>query len=167
MSYLLAALLVKPGDDLGLLMNNTIVKDLQSDNTFVVMTTLTLLRYFLTHELVGHSIPILKKLVKHQTSIIRRKSYLVLMNIHQNYPHLFGEIKISAIEALNDSETPVIFAGVSMLHRAIVANSHQFKDVAKKLVEILWNILEHKYPKEYDYHRIPAPWMQISLLEML
>ena len=48
MSYLLAALLVKQGDDIGLLMNNTILKDLQSDNTFVVMTTLTLLRYFLT-----------------------------------------------------------------------------------------------------------------------
>lgn len=30
MAYLLAALLVKPGDELCLLMNNTIIKDLQS-----------------------------------------------------------------------------------------------------------------------------------------
>ena len=90
MSYLLAALLVKQGDDIGLLMNNTILKDLQSDNTFVVMTTLTLLRYFLTYDLVIHILPILKKLLKHQTSIIRRKSYLVLLNIDQNYPKLFA-----------------------------------------------------------------------------
>lgn len=72
-----------------------------------------------------------------------------------------------AIEALNDSETPVIFAGISMLYKPILNNPHQFKDTTKKLVEILFNILEHKYPKEYDYHRIPAPWTQITLLQML
>lgn len=81
-SYLLAAMLVKQGDDIGLLMNNTILKDLQSENTFVVMTTLTLLRYFITQDLVAHILPILKKLLKHQTSIIRRKSYLVLLNLY-------------------------------------------------------------------------------------
>lgn len=148
-------------------MNNTILKDLQSQNTFVVMTTLTLLRYFLTDDLVGHILPILKKLLKHQTSIIRRKAYLVLMNINQSFPHLFAQIKPLVIEALNDSETPVIFAGISMLYKSILNNPHQFKDTTKKLVEILFNILEHKYPKEYDYHRIPAPWTQITLLQML
>jgi AP-4 complex subunit epsilon-1 len=25
----------------------------------------------------------------------------------------------------------------------------------------------HKYPKEYDYHRVPAPWMQIEILKVL
>jgi len=133
MSYLLAALLVKPGDEIGLLMNNTILKDLQSENTFVIMTTLTLLRYFLTDDLVGHILPILQKLLKHQISIVRRKSYLVLMNISQNYPHLFSGIKSLAIEALNDSETPVIFAGISMLYKPVLNNPHQFKDTAKRL----------------------------------
>ena len=41
--------------------------------------------------------PILKKLLKHPTSIIRRKSNLVLFNISQNYPQLFGEVKALAI----------------------------------------------------------------------
>jgi hypothetical protein len=48
MAYLLAAMLVKPGDELGMLMNNTIVKDLQSDNTFAIMIAQTMLRYFLS-----------------------------------------------------------------------------------------------------------------------
>lgn len=87
MSYLLAALLVKPGDELCLLMNNTIIKDLQNENAFVIMTTLTLLRYFLTDYLVSHIIPILRKLIRHTTSIIRRKAYLALYNIHQTFKH--------------------------------------------------------------------------------
>ncbi len=47
LSYLLAAMLVKKGDEMGLLMNNTIMKDLQSENVFVVMVALTMIRYFL------------------------------------------------------------------------------------------------------------------------
>ena len=83
-------------------MNNTIEKDLNAENTFVVMTTLTMMRYFLTEDLVHRILPIIKKLLKHQTSIIRRKSYLVLYNIHQVYPHLFEDVKQLSIEALHD-----------------------------------------------------------------
>jgi vesicle coat complex subunit len=83
-------------------MNNTIIKDLQNENTFVIMTTLTLLRYFLTDYLVVNITPVLKKLIRHPTSIIRRKSYLALYNIHQNFTHHLMDIKLYAIEALND-----------------------------------------------------------------
>lgn len=167
MSYLLAALLVKPGEELGLLMNNTIIKDLASENAFVIMTTLTMLRYFLTEDLIQHILPTLRKLIKHQTSIIRRKSYLVLFHIYQNYPSLIADVKSMVVDALHDQETPVVFAGVNMLYQLVRANPHLYKDQVKKITEILANILDHKYPKEYDYHRIPAPWMQISLLQML
>jgi vesicle coat complex subunit len=48
LSYLLATLIVKPGDELQLLMNNTINKDMQSENLFIVMVALTMIRYFLS-----------------------------------------------------------------------------------------------------------------------
>lgn len=134
MAYLLAALLVKPGDELCLLMNNTIIKDLQNENTFVIMTTLTLLRYFLTDYLVGHIVPVLKKLIRHQTSIIRRKSYLALYNISQHFSHHLMDIKAYAVEALNDQESPVLFAGLAMIHPIIMKNPHQNKELTKRLV---------------------------------
>ncbi len=127
MAYLLAALLVKPGDELCLLMNNTIIKDLQNENTFVIMTTLTLLRYFLTDYLVTHILPILKKLIRHQTSIIRRKSYLALYNISQHFTYHLMDIKTYAVEALNDQESPVLFAGLTMIFPIVIKNPHQNK----------------------------------------
>ena len=167
MAYLLAALLVKPGDELCLLMNNTIIKDLQNENTFTIMTTLTLLRYFLTEHLVQNLLPLLRKLLKHTTSIVRRKSYLALFNIHTLFKESLPDIKSLALEALSDQETPVMFAGLNMIFDIVVKHPHQNKDLTKKLVEILSHILDHKYPKEYDYHRIPAPWAQIEILKML
>ena len=91
----------------------------------------------------------------------------MLYNIHQSYPHLVEDIKNIAIEAIHDAETPVIFTGVIMLHPMLVGSPHLYKEQTKRITELLWNILDHKYPKEYDYHRIPAPWLMISLLQML
>lgn len=82
LSYLLAAMLVKPGDQLQLLMNNTIMKDLQSDNIFVVMIALTVIRYFTEPDNVNTFLPIVLKLTKSKTSVLRKKALLVLFNFY-------------------------------------------------------------------------------------
>ena len=131
------------------------------------MTALTLLRYFLSDSLITHIMPILRKLTKHSTAIISRKSYLVLFNIHQTNREHLPDIKGLAVEALGSSEPPVKFAGLSMIYPLIMGNPHQNKELTKRLAEILKDILDHKYPKEYDYHRIPAPWFQVQILKMI
>ena len=130
-----------------MLMNNTIAKDLQTENSFIIMTTLTLLRYFLTEQLISQIMPTLKKLTKHQTSIIRRKTFLVLYNNYEKYNAQLPDIKAYALEAMNDVETPVMFAGLCMIKPLIMSNPHKHKQLAKKLVHILSLILDHKYPK--------------------
>eukprot|EP01084_Bolivina_argentea_P261512 441956_1 len=43
----------------------------------------------------------------------------------------------------------------------------EFNDLVSSFVSILKQIIEHGLPKDYDYHSIPAPWMQIKLLQIL
>jgi AP-4 complex subunit epsilon-1 len=104
MAYLLAALLVRPGDKLCVLMHNTIQKDLQSENSFVILTSLTMLRYFLTQDLVPHLLPLLAPLLKHNIAIIRRKSYLLLLDFHQRFGSLpaLPPLKPQVVQALSD-----------------------------------------------------------------
>ena len=84
LSYLLASLLIKKESDLQLLMNNTIIKDLQSDNVFIVMVALTMIRYFLNVNNVGELfIPVVIKLIKHKMAVVRKKAILVLNNFHE------------------------------------------------------------------------------------
>ncbi|CAN0420031.1 unnamed protein product, partial [Laminaria digitata] len=47
-----------------------------------------------------------------------------------------------------------------LLHRR-----HQ--DLVPSFVSILKQITEHRLPRDFDYHRMPAPWIQMRLLRIL
>ena len=42
-----------------------------------------------------------------------------------------------------------------------------YKDLVPSFVSILKQITEHRLPRDFDYHRIPAPWIQMQLLRIL
>jgi AP-4 complex subunit epsilon-1 len=43
----------------------------------------------------------------------------------------------------------------------------KFKSMVPSLISILKQIIEHRLPNSYDYHRTPAPWSQMLLLQCL
>jgi hypothetical protein len=63
-------------------MNNTIVKDLQSDNVFIVMIALTMIRYFINRDNMDNFVTIVTKLSKHKMAVVRKKSLLVLYHFY-------------------------------------------------------------------------------------
>lgn len=52
------------------------------------MTVLTMLRYFINEDIASDIIPIIRRMLKHKLSLIRRKSLFVIYNIYKIYPYL-------------------------------------------------------------------------------
>jgi vesicle coat complex subunit len=92
MAYLLSALLVRPHQKLSILMHNTIIKDISSDNPFDNLTALTMLRYFINNDIAREMLPSLRKMLSNCNVMVRKKCLLVLHNVHQLYPHLLDDL---------------------------------------------------------------------------
>lgn len=68
---------------------------------------------------------------------------------------------------LCDKDPSVMAASLHLLFNLIEGDVNSYKDLVSSFVSILKQIIEHRLPKDYDYHRMPAPWAQIKLLQIL
>ena len=68
---------------------------------------------------------------------------------------------------LCDKDPSVMSAALCALHELILADPIPHKNLVPSFVSILKQIVEHRLPKSYDYHRVPAPFIQIKLLKIL
>ena len=70
-------------------------------------------------------------------------------------------------KALCDREPSVMAAALSLYLQEIKDNPRKYRELAGSFVIILKQVIEHKLPKEFDYHRMPAPWIQMKILKIL
>ena len=66
--------------------------------------------------------------------------------------------------ALCDRDPSVMGATLPLFQALVQDDPLQFKDLVPSFVSILKQIIEHRLPREFDYHRIPAPWIQVCLI---
>lgn len=77
------------------------------------------------------------------------------------------EYKEKLKKALCDKEPSVMAATLNLYYNEIRENPKKYRELASSFVIILKQVIEHKLPKEFDYHRMPAPWIQMKLLKIL
>lgn len=46
-------------------------------------------------------------------------------------------------------------------------NPESYKDLTSSIVTILKQVVGGKLPIDFNYHSVPAPWLQIQLLRIL
>ena len=59
------------------------------------------------------------------------------------------------------ADPSVMGASLILMHAMVVVDPLPFKDLVPSFTSILKQIVEHRLPREFDYHRIPAPWIQV------
>lgn len=69
--------------------------------------------------------------------------------------------------ALCDKVPSVMAASLNYFIDVCKKSPQSYKELTSSFVVILKQIIEHKLPRDYDYHRMPAPWIQMKLMEIL
>lgn len=58
-------------------------------------------------------------------------------------------------------------AALNLYLEEIKDNPRKYKELTGSFVIILKQVIQHKLPKQFDYHRMPAPWIQMKILKIL
>ncbi|XP_058150182.1 AP-4 complex subunit epsilon-1 [Dasypus novemcinctus] len=165
--YLAVSLFLHENHELLLLLVNTVVKDLQSTNLVEVCMALTIVSQIFPREMIPAVLPLIEDKLQHSKEIIRRKAVLALYKFHLIAPNQVQHIHIKFRKALCDRDVGVMAASLHIYLRMIKENSSGYKDLTGSFVTILKQVVGGKLPIDFNYHSVPAPWLQIQLLRIL
>ena len=166
-AYLATAQFLDEHHDLIILIVNTVQQDLKDDNYLVVCAALTTICRLVNEDTIPAVLPQVTELLNHPTPHVRKKAVMALHRFHRRAPssveHLHGKFR----QMLCDKDPSVMSASLCALYDLIVDDPKPQKNLVPSFVSILKQIVEHRLPKAYDYHRAPAPFLQVKLLKIL
>lgn len=167
MAYLATSLLVEPASELSILVTATIQADLKSDNFLVVCTALQAICHIASSELVDVFLPQVTALLKHDRDLVKKKSLLVLQRFTQLDRGIAQDVEKLLVEKIGYKEPSVMVASLCGLHDLIRQDPSLYRNLAHYFTNILKQAAEGKLGRAYEYHRAPAPFVQMELLRLL
>jgi len=165
--YLATTLFLNEESEYIIMLVNTIMKDLQDDNHLVVCTALHALCKLIHNDTISGFMPLVLKALSHPKELVKKKAVMVLHRFLQIRPSLREELDKPLRKMLCDNDPSVMSAALCALHEVIRESPGPYKNLVPSFVSILKQVAEHRLPKAYDYHKTPAPFIQIKLLKIL
>ncbi|XVE65419.1 hypothetical protein DITRI_Ditri07aG0178800 [Diplodiscus trichospermus] len=165
--YLAVTLFLNEDHDLIILIVNTIQKDLKSDNYLVVCAALNAVCKLINEETIPALLPQVVELLAHPKEAVRKKAIMALHRFYQKSPSSVSHLVSNFRKRLCDNDPGVMGATLCPLFDLITIDVNSYKDLVISFVSILKQVAERRLPKAYDYHQMPAPFIQIKLLKIL
>lgn len=165
--YLTCNLFLHKDHELMLLLINTMQRDLSSPNHLEVCAALNSVCRLVSSEMIPALSPLVFKLLTHAQELVRKKAIVAVCRFFKLVPETVTEQKELIRKALCDPDPSVMGASLHIFFEFARANPTSCKDLVPSFVSILKQITEHRLPRDFDYHRMPAPWLQVKLLSIL
>ena len=166
-AYLATSLFIDNESELIFLVVNTIQTDLQSDNSLVCCLALQLVCRLVNPDVAPVLVPRVVELLGHAAEAVRKKAVIALHRCFQQAPSVVEGFDTHLRKMLCDKDPSVMGATLSAFGEAVKASPDDYRNLVGSFVSILDQIIEGKLPRSYDYHKAPAPFLQIKILKIL
>eukprot|EP00744_Colponema_vietnamica_P007688 GILI01011040.1.p1 GENE.GILI01011040.1~~GILI01011040.1.p1 ORF type:complete len:955 (+),score=292.91 GILI01011040.1:24-2867(+) len=164
--YLSTWLCVNPESELMYLIVSNLQRDMKSNNFVEIAAALTASGKLIRNDLMASINTDVTALMSHQSSLVRKKAIICMHSFYRKSEGAIGDQKLFR-EALCDKDPSVMGASLQLLYDVCLADPAAQIDLLPSFISILKQIIEHRLPRDFDYHRVPAPWLQLKLLKLL
>ncbi|EAN96655.1 putative epsilon-adaptin [Trypanosoma cruzi] len=164
--YLGTWLTVGPEHDLMYLIVSNLQRDMKSSSFLDIAAALTAASKLVRLELMNAINTEVVGLLRHPNALVRKKAVSTMHAFYRKSEGLIGDTKIFR-QMLCDADPSVMGAALPLFADVICTDPTSQRELISIFLSILKQIGEHRLSREYEYHGIPAPWLQIKLLQML
>lgn len=173
--YLVCGSCLPPAHEFRFMLVNQMQRDLASTNVLECSGGVLACTAIITADMVPAVATEVRRLLSHDSATIRKKSIICYHRFHQldDKTVTAENIQEALRKSLCDKEPSVMGASLNVIEAMIRyafkfnADLTAYKELVPSLVSILKQIGEHRLPSDYEYHRVPAPWMQVKLIRIL
>lgn len=166
-AYLCVSLTLHANHEFMFLLINSLLTDLKSDNYLETSMSLLTVCRLANAETIPAVLPLVLKALDHREAEVRKKAVMALLRFNQIDSQNLNNLNDRLRGALCDKDPAVMAASLNLFVEVIKEDPTQYKDLVPSFVSILKQVTEHRLPRDFDYHRLPAPWIQIRLLTIL
>lgn len=167
--YLVCGACLPPDHEFRFMLVNQMQRDLQSSNILECCGGILACTSIITSDMVPAVAGEVTKLLSHDSATVRKKAIVCLHRFHQLAPEVLTmeELRGHVEKALCDKDPSVMGSCLNVMEAMAVRDPSTLKHTVPSLVAILKQIGDRRLPADYDYHRLPAPWMQMKLVRTL
>ena len=175
--YLAAASCIGPEHEFRFMVINMLQKvqivevshsqDMTSSDHTEVANALIATSMLITTEMIPAVITPVSNLLTHKREFVRKRALLALHRFYQLDKTSICQLNDQICKMLCDADPSVMTACVVLLDDMCKDDPSIGKNLVPSLVSIQKQIIEQRLPRDYDYHNIPAPWVQIKIIRLL
>jgi AP-4 complex subunit epsilon-1 len=167
--YLLCACCLPPSHEFRFMLVNQMQRDLQSSSILDICASLIAVTSIITSDMVPAMQALVSKMMEHSSEIVRKKAIIALHRFHQLAPEAVEKSELIMLlrKVLCDRDPSVMGASLNVIETMAMVDPKPFKDLVPSLISILKQVIEHRLPSDFEYHRVPAPWIQMKIVRIL
>ena len=169
--YLGLMLLLDERQEVLMLVTNSLEKDMDSRNPYIVGLALCSLGNICSAEMARDLCSKVETFFRHQSAYIRKKAALCATRIIRKVPELREQFEKSVLLLLNDKNHAVLLTAVTLIIEMCKMDEAVIKryrrPVVPVLVRLLKNLVLAGYVSEYDVAGITDPFLQSKLIQLL
>ncbi|KAG9016735.1 hypothetical protein FRB90_002337 [Tulasnella sp. 427] len=170
--YLAVTLLMHENSDFLRLVVNSIRKDLEAHSEINNCLALHAIANVGGEEMAESLAPDVHRLLISPTSqsFVKKKAALTLLRLYRKHPTVIpaAEWALRIVSIMDDPDLGVVICATSLVLALAQDHLEAYAICYQKAVDRLQRlVIDHEYPAEYLYYKVPTPWLQVKLFKLL
>jgi len=167
--YLLCSACLAPSHEFRFMLVNQMQRDISSSSILEICASLIAVTSIITGDMVPAMQSLVVKMLDHSSEIVRKKAIIAMHRFHQLAPEAVErqELIDKLRKVLCDRDPGVMGSSLNVIESMAAVDPKPFKELVASLISILKQVIEHRLPTDFEYHRVPAPWIQMKIVRIL